>query len=71
MSKFYQNAGPFGPMLPSPLKSTWLPTSNPMLNTAVGLNPRPVVRPQPTTATIAGRANIGCCGGCSADYRRA
>lgn len=68
-SRFYQNAGPFGPVIPRPVRSTWTPTANPMLNATVGLNPRPT--PQPTSATIAGRQGIGCCGDCAKDARRA
>lgn len=54
------------------------PSANPWVNVVAGFPPKSfvppstvLVRPVATTATIAGRAGIGCCGGCAHDFRKA
>jgi hypothetical protein len=54
------------------------PSANPWANVVAGFPAQSAVppsivlfRPVAATATIAGRAGIGCCGGCAADHRKA
>ncbi len=81
MSRFYQSAGPFGPVNKGPYGFKFAPAANPYVNLVAGIltdnvgrriNPiGGVMAPRAATATIAGRAHIGCCGSCAADYRKA
>jgi hypothetical protein len=80
MSRFYQNAGPFGPVNKGPYGFKFSPAANPYVNLVAGIhvdsvgrriNPIGGVFPARTaSATIAGRPHVGCCAECAADYRR-
>lgn len=81
--RFYESAGPIG-LIPGarvPYRRI-VPVANPYVNLIAGISHdsvgRPinpmggkVMPPRTATATIAGRAHVGCCGECAADYRRA
>lgn len=77
---FYQNAGAYGPIGRS-ANTNFRPAANPWASLRAGFpaqsfqpravpTPRYLVAARTTSATIAGRLNVGCCGDCAADYRK-
>lgn len=74
MNRFAQFQGAIGPAFAgSGLR--FAPTQNPYVNRVAGYSQSQgvmsigVQRPRAATATIAGRAGIGCCGDCAKSYR--
>lgn len=64
--KFYPTHGKIGPVF-KPVGVRFQKTANPYVMT--NWQGPTLQVPSATTATVAGRAAIGCCGGCAKDHR--